>query len=302
LSAQGSGRGTIKCSQYLAERLRVDKRYADFDRIVVETECQLVLVNTSPLHVGAGGERGLGEPVDLAVVIGSVAEVDERGNIIVYRGPVIPGSSLKGVLRSLAETIAVSSGIMRFAIDIPGKGERRCTGERLSEIEAWLAKANCSDENRKLVDNYLDDCFASPVVGLFGAPWLASHVRLYDAYPADLAEPPRRVVTHVSIDRLTGAQSPGNLYQIEVADAGVLWKTRMRITNIDVRGGDVRARLLRDLLRALAEGIEVGGKTSIGYGLLRLIAERSTCRIARLVNGRFVAETVQLSDILAVER
>lgn len=272
----------VLCSEYLQERL-VKEGVADFHRLETEYLFDLVVVNTSPLHVGSGrGGEALGSAVDLSVVIGS-AVVETDGGSVVYRGPVIPGSSLKGVLRSLAESIAIGLEKAVFDVELPGAGKPlRCTGESLSELESWLSKTRCSGEALKAVDNYFEKCFASPVVRLFGAPWLGSHLTVYDAHPVDGRRPPTRVVTRVAIDRLTGSQSPRKLYTMEIVDAGVEWRMRMKLVNIDPFGDTDEARLLRTLLSMLAEGVSIGRRTSAGHGLLRLLVDRSRVYVYRV--------------------
>ncbi|HID41807.1 MAG TPA: hypothetical protein EYP33_06610, partial [Pyrodictium sp.] len=96
----------MQCSEYLRERL-VRERVADFHQLEAEYLFNLVAANTSPLHVGNGrGGEVLGSTVDLSVVMGS-AVLETSGGSVAYRGPIIPGSSLKGVLRSLAESMAI---------------------------------------------------------------------------------------------------------------------------------------------------------------------------------------------------
>ncbi len=291
-----------RCSERL-ERILQERGYANFHEVREEYVCTLYLVNLSPLHVGSKGENRLGSPVDLSVVISTAAEVAGDGELRVYEGPVIPGSSLKGVFRSILESIAVAQGLMEFELAAPDGTRLRCTGEALAEVESWLSRAHCSDENIIFVENNLKKCFASPVVMLFGAPWIASHVKVFDAYPADMALPPRRIVTHVSIDRLTGSQSPRRLYKVEVVEAGVVWKITIRVQNIDLLGGSWPARLFRELLRVLDEGIGVGGKTSIGHGRLKLLRQRSSCTRIYFDReaGSFKREEIPLEKLLSMQ-
>lgn len=69
--------------------------YRDLDILRYLTRISGILVNQTPLRVGVGREPPLGSPVDLAVI-------RLRGN------PYIPGSSLKGVLRTTAEMLVAS--------------------------------------------------------------------------------------------------------------------------------------------------------------------------------------------------
>jgi len=293
------------CSQYLYTLL-YKRGVADLGALRSEYVLDLVFVNTSPLYIGLGeGSYTLGSSVDLPVIEGSVYV-----NGVVYQGPIIPGSSLKGVLRALAESIALGLGEdwLVFEAPLPSKENKayRCTGEGLSDVERWLSReGDCSDPSvQDIVDRYFDSCFASPVVRLFGAPWLASHVVVYDAYPADGKRPRTDVVTRVAIDRLTGAQKPGMLYTIEAVRAGVKWLARLRVINIDLAGESREARLLRQLLRFLEQvGIHVGGRTSIGHGYLRLLVDESRARRYSLdPETGLRAEELPLRELLSIGR
>lgn len=206
--------------------------YKDFDLIKLITRIEGELVNESPLRIGVGREPPLGAPVDIAVY-----RVDGK--------PCIPGSSLKGVLRSLAESLAASKGIR---VHSPWDFEEM---EREAESGTFC-----------------------PICGIFGSTELASHVRIYDANPKDgLAR--TFVRTGVSIDREFGAARPGLLFTEELVVPNVTWLFRMDVLNIKFLpkpdGEDPRATLLRSLLDYLLEmGVSVGARKSVGCGLLRL--------------------------------
>jgi len=70
----------------------------DFHVLSLFTKITGILVNGTPLRIGAGGEPPIGAPVDTAVY-----RVNGK--------PVIPGSSLKGAFRSFIESVAASMGL-----------------------------------------------------------------------------------------------------------------------------------------------------------------------------------------------
>jgi len=287
----------MNCSEYLAEKL-YSNGIADFNALSSEYMFELVIVNMTPINVGSGrGGDVLGASTDLSVIEDSVY-IDGK----LYRGPIIPGSTLKGVLRSLAESIAVSLGWADFEVEIDGK-KYRCTGEALADIESWLSDASCeSKKNRNLVDSIFEKCLASPVVRLFGAPWLASHMFFYNAYPRSLEPPRRELITRVAIDRLTGSQSPNKLYTIEVVCAGVEWVAKIKLVNLDPFGGSREARLLRLLLKMLKEGVSVGRRVSVGHGLLKLDIEKSSVEKRTIrEDGTIVREVFPLKKLLEVD-
>lgn len=221
--------------------------YRDFDKLRLLTVVEGLLVNETPLRVGTGREPPLGSAVDVAPV-----RVRIKGRSV----PYIPGSSLKGSLRSLAECLAGAQGLKIHdpwdwdAVEAEGKSGDFCI-----------------------------------ICGIFGSTYLASHVRIYDAYPA--GEPLLFVKTGVGISRDFKGVRPGILYTEEQVAPGVEWKFRMDVYNIRVfpEPEEERGKLLRQLLDLLQQGmVHVGARKTVGYGLLRLA--RSEYRVYEVRGGR----------------
>ncbi|MDW8318512.1 MAG: RAMP superfamily CRISPR-associated protein [Anaerolineae bacterium] len=100
----------------------------------------LVLIVRRPVQVASGAldVRRTGQGEEIVALQSTVAKRRANGNV--ERVPVLPGSSLKGALRSLVEAfspscVAVSSGATRFAIPRPlsrcAQVERLCPACRL---------------------------------------------------------------------------------------------------------------------------------------------------------------------------
>ncbi|MEM2475642.1 MAG: RAMP superfamily CRISPR-associated protein, partial [Thermofilaceae archaeon] len=109
--------------------------YRDFDKLKLLTVVEGLLVNETPLRVGVGREPPLGSAVDIAPLRISIG-----GRSV----PYIPGSSLKGSLRSLVESIA------------------RAQGYSIHDPWDWVAIEKEKDS--------LDFCF---ICGIFGNTYLA---------------------------------------------------------------------------------------------------------------------------------
>ena len=150
--------------------------FADFDKLEVLTRVTGSLVNLTPLRVGVGREPPLGSAVDIAPLRVRFADGSEK--------PYIPGSSLKGVLRSLAEAIL------------------RARGERVHDPWDFEAAKKEAEGGSFCL-----------ICGIFGSTKLASHVRVYDAYPD--GEAPTFVKTGVGINRDFRGVQPGILYTEE---------------------------------------------------------------------------------------
>ena len=213
----------------------MSERYDDFDELKVLTRITGTLINETPLRIGVGREAPLGSAVDLAPL--KIRFADGRS------APYIPGSSLKGALRSLAEAIARAKG--------------------RSVHDPWDFEAVDSEARSK----YCVIC------GIFGSTRLASHVRVYDAYPKTYA--PTFVKTGVGINRDFRGVQPGILYTEEQVSPGVRWSFKMDVINIRVfpkpEPSDERGELLRQVIDMLVKGmVQVGARKTLGYGLLKL--------------------------------
>ncbi|MCD6208868.1 MAG: hypothetical protein J7J67_01590 [Thermoproteales archaeon] len=221
---------------------RGDKDLEKFDIIEVISRVEGFLVNETALRIGSRKEGEIGGVVDNPVI----RDIHDR--------PYIPGSSIKGVLRSWVEKVARSKG--------------------LPVVDPWV----------KPEGKYM------PVEVLFGSQRIGSRLIFYDVTP--IIEPKTEVRTGVSIDRVFSTAYPGLLYNIEYVSPGVKWTFRMEAFNIDLidppSEGDekILADLTWSIINALKMGIQIGGRRSVGAGLIKLVEGR----IVKLVleNGKLV--------------
>jgi len=249
-----------------------NNKYADFDKIEIITELEGILKNDAPLHVGTAAARaqmGMDKPIERGLLPHAKDMKEE---------PYIPGSSLKGVLRSLAERL-VRSGFL---------------GQ-----DSWACDPfNAQDKERE------DEEGPCIICGIFGGGGLkknkvASHVEISNAYPEDPASVSVRIRTRVAISRLKGGAAGGRLFNMEMVEPGVRWKFNMRIINIDLRDeNEPRAKLLREVLRLLRDGkLSVGGGRSVGLGSIRLEEARLT--FYTIKNGGLAKEgPIPIDDVL----
>lgn len=222
--------------------------YKDFHFIDTLTIIEGTLVNETPLRVGIGGEPPLGSPVDIIVY-----KVNDK--------PCVPGSSLKGALRSLVEMLARSRGI--------------------SVHDPW------DDEIAEKEESSGDFC---EICGIFGNTRLGGHIKVYDSIPKDSKD-----ITFykygIAIDRDFGSVRSGlGPFIEEFVRPGVEWFFRMDVLNIEVfpepRANDLRGIIIRDLLNIMRNfGIQVGARKSVGAGLVKL--KEAKWKVYRLKNGKF---------------
>ncbi len=223
------------------------KKLGDFDTLKSLTIVNGLLTNLTPIRVGLGREPPLEASADVAVL-----RMRIDGRLV----PYIPGSSLKGVFRSFIEQLA------------------RSTDSNIHE--PWDFKA--MEEEAKTGK----PCVAC---GIFGSTELASHVRIYDAYPSKDREPLIRLKTGVVIDREFQGARPGLLYTEEIVEPSYDWRFRMDIFNIPFPGtNDERSKYLSELFDTLKKlGLQVGARKSVGMGLM--ILKEASYKTYVLENG-----------------
>ena len=189
----------------------------------------------------------------IRIGVGEQPPLETTVDLAVYRVngiPCIPGSSLKGVFRSFIESLAMSLG---YAIHDP-----------------W------DDVKIKQEAKTMKFC---PICCIFGSTEIASHVRIYDAFPTTVAQ--TFLKTSVSIDREFGGARPGLLFTEELVNPGTRWNFRMDVINIEIfphpNRDDPRAVLIRALINTLTSlGLNVGARKTVGYGLIKLEKGRWT--------------------------
>ena len=257
----------------------------NFDLIERVTIIDGILLNKSPLRVGRPSE-GLGEPLDLIV------EKLPDGT------PYIPGSSLKGTLRSLAERLArseelpvcevfthrnschVAAWLLRKAHEHFLTGMYKYSDLiksvkiQFEEVPLYpkLAELRSFEEAVDLLKSKELPC---PVCRLFGNTELASHIIVYDALPEN-GEPAIGYRTRVAIDRLRRAARSGALFRYEYVEPGCKWRFRLKLYNLGLNGNDSASRLFKSLIEYIKEfGLEVGSMKSVGLGLLELAEARA---------------------------
>ncbi|MEJ5312380.1 MAG: CRISPR-associated RAMP protein Csx7 [Anaerolineae bacterium] len=218
------------------------------------------LVAESPLRVGAGHATEL---VDAELPV--IRDQHDR--------PFIPGSSLKGALRSHLEALVrgkvpPDADLKHLACDP--------TGDECLNAE----------QMRRLKNKYRDDDagLAEAVTGkscllcqTFGSPWFASPVRVRDLpIVANEWFGQFDVRDGVAIDRDKGTVAVGP-YDYEVVPAGTRFELYITAENL----ADWQRGLLWLGLRALERGdVALGGFTGRGLGWVRL----EGCHV-RLVEG-----------------
>ena len=171
--------------------------------------------------------------------------------------PVIPGSSIKGALRSITESIFSQSGI---DVCIPGasipKTERR--KRQGADYARDLGRLPPCDHSKGNV---------CPVCDIFGAASLSGRATFLDARPESDIVPIKRA--HVAIRRDTNAQSDGSLMELEAIDEGATFLGTIRVVNAE----DWQMGAILRALEVL-KMVGLGAKKTAGYGEIDTSVEK----------------------------
>lgn len=224
-------------------------------QIVNELRLHMTITPQGPLLIKSGKEAGADPTLlDMNFVRTVHAELGET----VY----LPGSSLKGTLRSYCEKIARTVGVSCC----DPLGEESC-GKRQEAVKG-----------RSGADIYKHMC---TICRVFGHTTLASHLRISDAYPTDLRQPRAEEVIlankteerdGVAIDRISGAVAHGP-FQLEVVTRGT-FHTQLYLKNFQLWQVGLLAVALRDIAQgrvplgfAKSRGL---GRVALGYKRLEI--------------------------------
>ena len=204
-------------------------RADDFDLLRERIVLGGTLTTRTALHIG-GGAAEL-DAVDLPVV------KTHRGD------PFIPGSSLKGVVRSTVEALLRAAGIEGLRACNPLDEDASCGTH--TERDAPL-RAHCA------------------VCRLFGSHLVASHVRFSDAHLVRRGGPnPLEKRDGVSIDRDLRVAADKRKYDVEVVAPGTAFSLEVLVQNPE----DWLMGLLVAGLEPIENGFTaLGGFTSRGLG------------------------------------
>ncbi|MGC8696287.1 MAG: type III CRISPR-associated RAMP protein Csx7 [Conexivisphaera sp.] len=224
----------------------------------------------------------------IRVGAGRSSEFGSVDNPLLVRGarPYLPGSSIKGALRSAAEVYARSLGYKVLTPD-----------------ELLKVLSNDCNRDRDCLLQRTADC---PTCILFGSPAIAGRISIGDAIARD-DEYRISIRTMVSINRLTGAQLYNHLYTLDYVEPGARFDFRMELLNVDLekagRGGSpgdpeyLCSDVAKYVLRALEAGnIQLGGKRTAGFGRVRLRDAKVT--VQRPGGAGLELRTLDLDELL----
>ncbi len=169
--------------------------------------------------------------------------------------PFIPGSSLKGVIRSHFERIATSCGIRAcdpFSSSACGRGASSKGSAEMSEGK-FYSKVLCA------------------ACKVFGCEASAGRFWIKDAMPSASNPPARQLRATLPIDRLLGSGRSASAADFEAVVGGE-FETRIVLENFELW----QLAIIGIVLMDLDDGyVQIGGLRSKGYGLVSV--EFSSC-------------------------
>jgi CRISPR-associated protein Csm3 len=218
-----------------------------FEKLEQMVEIHIEYEVKSSLAIRAGTEEGLAAVEQPVVKVGGV--------------PVLPGSSLKGALRSLLESLLSQSGVKVCIPRVVIPQEHSRPPEEMKRyVEKMGRRLPCVAEN------------LCPVCQIFGSEGVSSRATFLDARPISKIEILER--KHVAIARDTKTAARGALLEIETIEPGAKFAGTIRVINPE-----------KWHIGALLASIEnlsylgMGSKKSGGYGELETTIKRVTTKL-----------------------
>lgn len=201
------------------------------------------LIAIDPIHIGSSSKNSL-DPTD----VDDAVLKDNNGR------PIIPGASVKGVVRSYFESVL--RGIDAEKACIVLDKDKCCTEKKKQNFED---KKNPFEKAKAVYDCSCDVC------RLFGGREFAGKLQFKDCYL--IGEPSYERRDGVAIDRNTGAAKGKAKYDFEVISKDSEFEFYLTADNLD----EQQKKYFDFILNAMQEGkLSVGGKTTRGLGRFKV--------------------------------
>jgi len=239
------------------------------NRIRRSIKIEGVIIVKDPLVIASGDSKK--NIADLTPYIVPIKGVDV---------PCIPGSSLKGVIRSEVEYLLKEAHKDHSGIDCCNIIDYRnsCGGKNNRRIQRIMKDTRRNEELESILSKF---CYACQ---LFGSPNYKGRVRLSDSFPVDNYSSYNLEKLHgIAIDRLSGENSPGSLYSIQYISPGSIFSFRLSGINLTTQ----QIGLLFASLYRLHWGYRrLGGFGTKGFGKIKLNLNRVSLG-KKKINGDF---------------
>lgn len=235
------------------------------------TEIVLEFVTTASLSIRAGDQP---------------QEITDAPVIKIGGKPVLPGSSLKGALRSSLEGLLAARGVSVCvpATAIPNEIKREKREQQY--LEKIGRKKPCEPQDKDLCPVCLIFGTAGQKSGLSGSAIFLDATLTGEVSPETLLER-----THVAITRDTRSQAGGALVTVESVDAGAKFVGSVRLINPE----DWQVGAILQAIEWLKQ-LGIGSKKTAGYGQLNIAVQSIQKKL--LQNGAWQAQAVDTSQVV----
>ncbi len=232
-------------------------------KLVNEAKFTLTITTTGPVLIRSGRATLTGP--DMAPVL-----TYRNGQREVF----LPGTSLKGVIRSHLEKVART--LNEPVVCNPFDKKSFC-GDKLQE------RKRVEFKNAPLPNDmaYRQSC---PICRLFGSTFYTGRISISDAYLENSDRPlPTELRDGVGIDRLTGGAAHGAKFDLEAVSPDVAFESQVYLRNFEVWQLGLALLAVKDLEDGL---IRLGSGTSRGFGNVQGAVSRVTINHLGFQAGR----------------
>ena len=220
--------------------------------LVNEARLRLDIVTKGPLLVKTGYATLIG--ADMAPV-----ETYRNGQKEIY----LPGSSLKGILRSHSEKIINSIKPQVACNPLSRSNEREMKDDRRLYLVSCSSGFNDKTPPHEV---YIGSC---PTCRLFGSTSFGSRITVDDAYLPVGSVGQESLIEHrdgIAIDRLTGGVSGNAKFDLEVVTEGTVFTTDICLRNFEIWQLGLLFVLIQDMEDEL---LRIGSGRSRGLGKIK---------------------------------
>lgn len=210
--------------------------------------------------------------------------------------PTLPGTSLKGRLRSTCESLAHALDQAACCLDSLASGV-----DCISDVKNYFPAVNAQYQSRRTFDGRMQwlEQHTCDVCKLFGSPLHASRIRVSEGVLKENSVSSVQVRDSVVLDRDSHTAVDGLKYDYEVSQAGTEFEIEIELQD----ASDQELALIGAALMDWSDGVSVGGFTSRGLGrakfaVSRLLSvdftnanQRLQWLMGRTINERYQQET-----------
>ncbi|MDQ2904244.1 MAG: CRISPR-associated RAMP protein Csx7 [Chloroflexota bacterium] len=254
-------------------------------KLVNEAFCTLRITTTGPLLVKSGHASVSGP--DMTPVL-----TWRNGKQEVF----LPGSSLKGVVRSHLEKIVCSLKPRVVCYPFEGNEDRQADMDQRQQYYRdscggmFNQYSKRSEDNRRRLEERTDLVYGAscPTCRLFGSTGFIGRLAISDAHLASDELKEQR--DGVGIDRLTGGASHGAKFELEVVSTGVAFETDIHLRNFEIWQLGMLFVVLQDMQDEL---IHIGSGRSRGLGKVTATLKEQGSEARP---GGFVTSTIRQSE------